>query len=223
MGERMGTVRVKICGLTNVEDALAAAEAGADLLGFVFYQPSPRNVRPEQAAEIMTAVRADAERRGAPPPRMTGLFVDAPLAVIEATRRLCDFDLIQMHGDEPPHLLEQLRPRAFKALRPTSLEEATIEAEWYADLGPAEGPQLLLDAFHPHLYGGAGQLGDWTLAAALTPRYRILLAGGLNPENVRQAVRQTHPWGVDVSSGVERTPGRKDHDKMRRFIAEARL
>ena len=96
------------------------------------------------------------------------------------------------------------------------------EAEWYADLGPPAGPQLLLDAYHPQLHGGTGQVGDWDIAAALAPRYRILLAGGLTPDNVRQAVRQVRPWGVDVSSGVEMAPGQKDHDKVRRFVTEAK-
>lgn len=212
--------QVKICGLTNLEDALVAAEAGADLLGFVFFAKSPRGVTPAQAAPIIQEVR-----RGLPggrPVQMVGLFVDAPLAEIQETIFACQLDLVQLHGGEPPHQLEQLAPRAFKALRPSSLDEAAAEAEWYADLGPPNGPQLLIDAFHPHLHGGSGRLADWTIAAALAPRYRILLAGGLTPANVRQALRQVRPWGVDVSSGVELRPGRKDAEKVRRFVGEVR-
>jgi phosphoribosylanthranilate isomerase len=209
--------KVKICGLTNLPDAQAAAEAGADMLGFIFYPPSPRFVEPAHAAAIIASLQPMAL-----PVRTVGLFVNAPLRAIQEALRLCHLDLVQLHGGEPPHLLETLQPQAFKALRPTSLDEAAAEAEWYADLGPPDGPQLLLDAYHPQLHGGTGQVGDWAIAAALAPRYRILLAGGLTPDNVRHAVRQVRPWGVDVSSGVEAAPGQKDRDKMRRFVAEAK-
>lgn len=212
--------RVKICGLTNLEDALVAIAAGADLLGFVFYAKSPRGVTAAQAAPIIQEIRRRPYGQGAV--QIVGLFVDAPLHEMQETILACQLDLVQLHGGEPPHRLEQLAPRAYKALRPTSLDEAAAEAEWYADLGPPAGPQLLLDAFHPQLYGGSGRLGDWALAAGLAPRYRILLAGGLTPDNVRQAVRQVRPWGVDVSSGVEAAPGRKDPEKVRRFVAEAK-
>ncbi|MGB4801935.1 MAG: phosphoribosylanthranilate isomerase [Anaerolineae bacterium] len=212
--------RVKICGLTNLEDALVAIAAGADLLGFVFYAKSPRGVTAAQAASIIQEIRRRPYGQGAV--QIVGLFVDAPLHEMQETILACQLDLVQLHGGEPPHWLEQLAPRAFKALRPTSLDEAAAEAEWYADLGPPAGPQLLLDAFHPQLYGGSGRLGDWALAAGLAPRYRILLAGGLTPDNVRQAVRQVRPWGVDVSSGVEAAPGHKDPEKVRRFVAEAK-
>jgi len=209
--------KVKICGLTSLADAQAAAEAGADMLGFIFYPRSPRFVEPAHAAAIIASIQ-----HMALPVSTVGLFVDAPLPAIQETLRLCRLDFVQLHGGEPPHLLEMLQPQAFKALRPTSLDEAAAEAEWYADLGPPDGPQLLLDAYHPQLHGGTGQVGDWAIAAALAPRYRILLAGGLTPDNVRQAVRQVRPWGVDVSSGVEAAPGQKDHDKVRRFVAEAK-
>lgn len=208
---------VKICGLTNLEDALAAADAGADLLGFIFYARSPRFIQPVQAAALIAQVRQRGHTAS-----MVGLFVDAPLHEIQETLRICRLDLVQLHGGEPPHWLEVLQPQAFKALRPTSLDEATAEAEWYADLGPADGPQLLLDTYHPQLHGGSGQVGDWAIAAALAPRYRILLAGGLTPDNVQQALRQVRPWGVDVSSGVEAAPGQKDHAKVRRFVAAAK-
>jgi len=209
--------KVKICGLTNLADAQAAADAGADMLGFIFYPPSPRFIEPAHVAAIIASLQ-----QMALPVRTVGLFVNAPLHAIQETLHRCRLDLVQLHGGEPPHLLEALQPQAFKALRPTSLDEAAAEAEWYADLGPPDGPQLLLDAYHPQLHGGTGQVGDWAIAAALAPRYRILLAGGLTPDNVRYAVRQVRPWGVDVSSGVEAAPGQKDHDKMRRFVAEAK-
>ena len=131
-------------------------------------------------------------------------------------------DLAQLHGGEPPVVLERLQGRAFKALRSTSLAEAEADAEWYADLGPSAGPDLLLDAYHPQAYGGTGQRADWDTAAALARRYRLLLAGGLTPANVAEAIARVQPWGVDVSSGVETEPGRKDHAAVRAFIAAAR-
>ena len=209
---------VKICGLTNAADATAAIAAGADLLGFVFYSKSPRFITPQRAAEIVSALpRVDATFR------TVGLFVNASLDEIQHARKISGVDLVQLHGDEPPHLLELLDGAAYKVLRPRSIDEAAADAEWYAELGPKSGPQLLLDTHHPNLFGGTGHVGDWSIAAALAPQYKILLAGGLTPDNVARAVRQVLPWGVDVSSGVEMAPGQKDHAKMQQFVREAKL
>ncbi|NOX62345.1 MAG: phosphoribosylanthranilate isomerase [Chloroflexi bacterium] len=204
--------RVKICGITTLRDAQVALDAGADMLGFICYPKSPRYIEPERIADILSQLRRPPDRRA------VGVFVNEDA---ERIRRLLDFtglDLAQLHGDEPPVTLERLEGRAFKALRPASLTEAEVEAEWCADLGPINGPDLLLDAHHPRLYGGTGQRGDWDMAAALAKRYRLLLAGGLTPANVAEAVARVRPWGVDVSSGVERSPGHKDHDALRAFI-----
>ncbi len=208
--------RVKVCGLTRLEDALAALDAGADLLGFNFYPSSPRAVAPARAAEIIAALPAEA--------RTVGVFVNADLATVRRVAAICRLDYIQLHGDEPPAFVEALSPRAFKALRPRSAAEAEAEAALYAPLGPmaADAPLLLVDAYRAGCYGGTGQKGDWALAAGLAARYRLLLAGGLTPENVAEAILQVRPWGVDVASGVESAPGIKDHDKMRRFIQEAK-
>jgi phosphoribosylanthranilate isomerase len=140
-------------------------------------------------------------------------------AILEQT----GIDYAQLHGGEPPAVLAQLASRAFKALRPSSSEEAILDAEWYGEFGPAEGPQLMIDAYDPAVYGGTGKKADWHTAAALAHLYpRLLLAGGLTPQNVAQAIRTVRPWGVDVSSGVEIEPGRKDHEAVRAFIARAK-
>lgn len=212
-------VYVKICGITNVEDAGVAVEAGADLLGFIFYPASPRYVAPGVVAEIVKALRAGSAARGV---RTVGVFVDTKPAEMRATLEATGLDLAQLSGGEPPHSLELLERRAFKGLRPGTWEEADADAEWYADLGPPDGPDLLLDTHRPGAFGGTGEVADWHIAAALAPRYRLLLAGGLTPDNVQAAIRQVRPWGVDVGSGVEATPGRKDHQKVRAFIHHAK-
>ncbi len=212
-------VRVKICGLTNWEDAWGAVEAGADLLGFVLYPRSPRYVAPEVVAEVVAGLRARPAARGV---RTVGVFVNTDPAEMADVLQRTGLDLAQLSGGEPPHSLERLHGRAFKALRPGSWAEAEADAEWYIGLGPAEGPDLLLDTYRPQSFGGTGEVGDWQIAAALAPRCRLLLAGGLTPTNVAAAIQQVHPWGVDVSSGVEATAGRKDHQKVWAFIQNAR-
>ena len=208
---------VKICGTTNLEDALAAVEAGADLLGFILYAKSPRYVAPAMVAEIVAGVRAAVPA----PPRFVGVFVNAPPDEVLAVLAQTGLDLAQLHGDEPAAALAALQGRGFKAVRPTGLDDALALAEAYAALGA--GPDLLIDAYAPHAYGGTGQRADWTAAAAVAQRVpHLLLAGGLTPENVAAAVEAVKPWGVDVASGVEASPGRKDHAKVRAFVAAAK-
>jgi phosphoribosylanthranilate isomerase len=134
----------------------------------------------------------------------------------------CGLDLAQLHGEETPELLAVLPGRAFKALRPRDAAEAANQADLFARFGPAGGPDLLVDAYHPALRGGGGKTGDWQLAAGLASQHRLLLAGGLTPDNVAAAIAQVHPWGVDVASGVEAMPGRKDHNRVRAFVAAAK-
>lgn len=229
-------VRVKICGLTNLEDARVAVRAGADLLGFIFHPASPRFVSPDVARDIVAALKVDAdtERRveghdpsnpqAMPASVLTcvGVFVDWPSQEVIETLAYCGLDLAQLHGEEKQYYLEAMAGRAFKALRPRTLVEAQAGAATYAALGPSKGPELLLDTYHPALRGGSGQVADWTVAAVLATQHRLLLAGGLTPNNVASAVGQVRPWGVDVSSGVEAEPGHKDHDKVRAFIAAAK-
>ncbi len=216
--------RVKICGLTNAEDALVAAEAGADLLGFIFYERSPRYVTPTQVCAIVAQVRSLGYRSpvtGHRSPILVGVFVNPSVAQVLETLEHCGLDLAQLHGEEEPEVLAALGGRAFKALRPATLAEAQTAAGRYASLGPMAGPNLLIDTYHPTLRGGSGQTGDWSLAADLAGRHRLLLAGGLTPDNVAAAIAQVRPWGVDVAGGVEAAPGRKDHHRLHAFIAAA--
>ncbi|MDY6851249.1 MAG: phosphoribosylanthranilate isomerase [Thermodesulfobacteriota bacterium] len=198
-------VRVKVCGITNLEDALAAVRLGADALGFVF-APSPRRVTPKQAKEIINKL---------PPLVCTvGVFVNSPVQEILKIKELCGLDRVQLHGDETPGQAGQLGRGVIKALsvRPGSAPPA--------DAYPSA--TLLLDTHVPGARGGTGQTFDWNLIKPLSRSRPIILAGGLNPKNVTQAVAGVKPYAVDVSSGVESIPGRKDHDKIARFIKRAK-
>ncbi len=208
-----GNIRIKICGLTNLEDAQVAVDAGADLLGFIFYEKSPRYVDPRTVADIVSAIRHVANA-----PLCVGVFVNAGPEQIAETLARCGLDLAQLHGEEDPATLAALAGRGFKALRPRTASEAEDAAVRFAPYSPPAGPDILLDAWHPSLRGGSGETGDWQLAAGLAGQYRVLLAGGLTPGNVADAIRQVAPWGVDVASGVEAAPGRKDHDRVRQFV-----
>ncbi|GAB4514553.1 MAG: phosphoribosylanthranilate isomerase [Anaerolineae bacterium] len=213
-------IRVKICGLTRLEDAWCAVEAGADFLGFICYPRSPRYLTPRDIRRIVAEVRA----RGAQTPAI-GVFVNASLMEVRQVMEAAGLDLVQLHGDEPPDWVAALGGRAFKAIRPPTLSEGITAWERYRPVTSTalEHPRLLVDAYHPDAYGGTGAIGDWTMAAELARRCdRLLLAGGLHPDNVAAAVAMVHPWGVDVSSGVESAPGRKDHGKIRAFIAAVR-
>ncbi len=196
--------RVKICGITRLEDALAAAGAGADALGFVFYPPSPRNIEVERAAEITAAL----------PPFVTtvALFVNADAGTIAEVVREARIDLLQFHGNECPDYCAQHGRPWIKAIRMKEGVDPEAEARRYA------GAQaLLLDAYRPGVPGGTGEAFDWDrIPSSLAPR--IVLAGGLTPENVAEAVRRVRPWAVDVSGGVEAAPGVKDADKIERFL-----
>lgn len=203
---------VKICGLRSAEHALVAADAGADLLGFIF-APSRRQIAPADVAGIALAVRA----RPAGGPQLVGVFVNETPERIRALAHECGLDAVQLSGDEPFGYADALRDLSLlKAIRFDGGDE---ERRWAA----AELPhvRLLVDAHVPGAYGGAGVVADWTHAAELARRRPILLAGGLDPANVPAAIEQVRPWGVDVSSGVE-TDGVKDSAKIRAFVAAAR-
>ena len=209
-------MKVKICGLTNLGDSLAAVDAGADLLGFNFYPPSPRYIDPEDCARIVRELRARGLRVVA-----VGVFVNASAADILKIMDTCRLDLAQLCGDEPRAVLAAVGPRAFKALRPAN---ATALRESLANYSPRPAPPAwLVDAHRAGQYGGTGQIAEWNLARGLARKAPILLAGGLNPTNVAQAVRQVQPWGVDVASGVETSPGIKDDAKMRAFVDAVRM
>ena len=196
--------RVKICGLTNLDDALAAAQAGADALGFVL-APSPRRVSPDQ-------VRAMVRRL---PPLVTtvGVFVDTPLEEVARLKTWCGLVWAQLHGREGQAEVEALAPRVIKVL---SVGRQTPDPQAYP------GAHLLLDTAVPGRTGGTGQTFDWSLAVDLARQRPVILAGGLNADNVAQAIAIVKPFAVDVSSGVEEEPGRKDHAQIRSFIARAK-
>jgi phosphoribosylanthranilate isomerase len=202
--------RVKICGLTSLEDALIAAEAGADLLGFIFYPPSPRYVTPGRARDIIGALR-----RAGCTARTVGVFVDEELARVREAVAYCGLDYAQLHGEEPPAYVAALGERAIKAVRVRS--EADV-----ARLEAYRAATYLLDAYHPTMPGGTGLTWDWELALTAKRFGPIILAGGLTPDNVAEAVRRVRPYGVDVSSGVESRPGCKDGAKVRQFVAAAK-
>ncbi len=209
-------IRVKICGITNLEDALVAARAGADFLGFVCYPRSPRYIPPEAAGRIIRALREAGE-----PVTTVGVFVNAAIEEIRRAMRVAGFDLAQLHGDEPPEFVRALGGRAYKGFRLRD-EEDVETALAYAHHSPT-APHLLIDAYHPHTYGGTGLTVPLSAARAIAARVpHLLLAGGLTPDNVLAVVEAVRPWGVDVSSGVERAPGKKDHEKVRAFITRCK-
>ncbi len=196
--------RVKICGIRTASAALAAAEAGADAVGFVFYPPSPRFVPPARAAELA--------RRLPPFVLRVGVFVNAPVEVVEDVAEQVGLDVVQLHGDEPPEVCARLRRRVIKAVRVDG-PEAVARAREY----PVAA--VLLDAHVPGLYGGTGRRFDWSLVRGLDKP--VILSGGLTPDNVGEAIRQARPYAVDASSGVE-TDGEKDPEKIAAFVRAVR-
>ena len=201
-------VRVKICGITNHDDAAAAVEFGSDAIGFVFFKGSPRHVTAEQAAAIICEL----------PPFVTtvGVFVDEPPELISSAISEAGIDVIQLHGEETPEACRFSR-RSIKAIRVKSIDSLEPLKD-FKDLVTA----FLLDAYAPDALGGTGQKFNWDIAVEAKQFGRIVLAGGLTPENVADAVRHVRPYGVDVSSGVELKKGRKDHKKMKLFIERAK-
>ena len=200
--------KVKICGVTNVADALAAAEAGADMIGLNFYEGSPRWVTPALAAEIARALPPFVLR--------VGVFVNPAEAQVLEVIAGCGLNLLQFHGDEPSDFCTQFGVMSVKALRVR--EAASLQA-----LADFHTEAFLLDAYAKTGLGGTGEKFNWDLAVAAQKYGKpIFLAGGLTPENVAEAVRQVRPFAVDVASGVESAPGKKDAAKVRAFIAAVR-
>ena len=210
-------IRVKICGITNLDDAQAAVAAGADLIGFVFYPPSPRYVTPETAREILAGLGAWRSQV-----RAVGVFVNELPGQVRTVMRAAGLDLAQLHGQESPAMVEQVGTCAYKALQARDLDTARRLVAHYHAIGSGRVPAVIADAPPAQLPGGNGMVADWTVAREIAATFPTLLAGGLMPENVRAAIATVRPWGVDVSSGVERAPGRKDHARMREFITQAR-
>jgi phosphoribosylanthranilate isomerase len=205
-------MKIKICGITNPEDADVAAKAGADALGFVMYRNSPRWVEPAVARAIIA---------GLPPfVSAVGVFVNEEAERVRALMDECGFALAQLHGDESALYCQDLGRPVLKALRLKDRGTVLALAEFQ---GRANVRGFLIDAFSDHAYGGTGQTVDWRLAQETVRSARVILAGGLNPRNVAEAVQAVRPYGVDVSSGVEKSPGKKDPDKVKAFIEAARL
>jgi phosphoribosylanthranilate isomerase len=198
---------VKICGISNPEDAFAACDCGAEALGFIFFEPSPRYLEPIEARKIIQTL----------PPGIAkvGVFVNPEISLVRNLREYCRLDFIQLSGDEPPDFCSQI---------PASILLKVISSH------PGEGPgnldlyrarAFLIDSREPGVFGGTGRLSNWGLAKAIGGRRSVVLAGGLNPENVEAAIAAVSPAAVDVSSGVEIYPGKKDLRKMRLFIERA--
>ncbi len=204
--------RVKICGITNVADALAACEAGADMLGLNFYPQSPRAVSIGKAADIRAQLPAHVQ--------VVGVFVNATATEVMQAIEAVRLDAVQLHGDEDRAVVSRLAAVApvFKALRVgADFSAATLE-------NYPEVSGFLFDAadIRPGQYGGTGRLSDWGVAQQAARSYKIILAGGLNAGNVAAAILQVRPYAVDVASGVESAPGAKDFEQVREFIREAR-
>jgi phosphoribosylanthranilate isomerase len=212
-------MKVKICGIRTFDDAMMVIEAGVDIIGFNFYPRSPRYISPGDCMRLVvrleTVLREEMSRV-----TMMGVFVNSEKDNIYAIFRDCHLDMIQLSGDELPEVLERLGERSFKVLRPTSLAEFLDAVEHYPRRTMAPG--WMIDTFRPGEYGGTGQTVDWELANQIARQAPILLAGGLNADNVAEAIHRVNPWGVDVASGVEVSPGVKDPRKVRDFIQAAR-
>lgn len=199
--------RVKICGITRPEDGIAAALAGADAIGLVFYDRSPRAIDAERARAICAALPAFVTK--------VGLFVNASHEFVDSMLAAVPLDLLQFHGDENADFCRSFARPYLKALRIKPGMDIAAAALAFAS---AQG--LLVDAWHDEQYGGTGATFDWSLLGTAVSSERLVLAGGLNPANVAQAITQVRPWAVDVSSGVESAPGIKDKGRIEQFISE---
>jgi len=202
------SVKVKICGITSVADGLAAAEAGADMLGLMFYERSPRHISFATAAEISRALSPFIVK--------VGVFVNPDEDTVMRAIGDCGVSLLQFHGEEPPEFCTQFGAMSMKAFRVRDAESLLALPNYPTD-------SYLLDAYSPDAHGGTGAKFNWDLAIEAKQHGKpIFLAGGLTPDNVGAAVRKVQPFGVDVSSGVESAPGQKDHAKVRAFIQAVR-
>ena len=202
-------MKIKICGITDRSDALEAASLGADILGFVFYPESKRHIEPYRAASIIRTLPASTGK--------AGVFVDEPADVVRETAVSCGLDVLQFHGSETSGYCGSFRQdyRVIKAFRIRSKK----------DLSPINGydaDYYLLDTYVSGSAGGTGVAFDWKILKDFEFLKPVILSGGLTPENVAAAIREVSPYGVDVSTGVEKSPGKKDHELMKRFIEEAR-
>ena len=200
-------IKVKICGITNKEDALYAAGCGADALGFIFYEKSPRYIEPDNAKTIIAAL----------PPFVTtvGVFVNKDFNDIRDITLLTGVTVVQLHGDESPSYCNLVEGKLIKAIRVKN--DSSIEG-----LKKYDVDAFLLDSFDKNSFGGSGLTFDWKLAEKAKQYGKIILAGGLTPDNVEEAVKKVAPYGVDVNSGVEKKPGIKNKNKVKEFIIRSK-
>ena len=203
MKERDTQVKVKICGMTNLKDVKVAVDGGVDAVGFIFYKKSPRSVTMQAVREIVLEL----------PPFVdsVGVFVNETAEQINKIADHCKLDRVQLHGDESPAFCKKIRRRVIKAIRVKDIQSLKKLSDYPVS-------SFLLDTFSEDQYGGTGKVFDWNLAYPAKKYGPIILAGGLTPNNVRQAIQRIRPYGVDVCSGVESQPGIKDHKKMKAFL-----
>jgi phosphoribosylanthranilate isomerase len=199
-------MQVKICGITNLADAQTAVAAGANYLGFIFYPKSPRSITPAKAEQIIIQLKR--------PVKKVGVFVNASRTAIEQTVLQCGLDIIQLHGEEPATLAKQLgSERVWKAFHITSTADIAQAAAY-----PAAA--IVVDTATADQRGGTGKTCDWQLAAQAAKKFTTILAGGIKPQNVLEAIETVKPFAIDVASGVEATPGIKDHKKIKELFEE---
>ena len=200
-------VKVKVCGMTNLKDTLLAVEEGSDAVGFIFYKKSPRSVTMKLVREIVLEL----------PPFVdtVGVFVDETADQINKIVDYCNLDMVQLHGDESPTFCKRMRRRVIKAFRVKDMQSVKKLTNFQVS-------GFILDTFSESLHGGTGKVFDWNLVLPAKKFGPIIMAGGLTPSNVRQAIQRVRPYGVDVCSGVESEPGIKDHKKIRFFLKNAK-
>lgn len=205
--------RIKVCGMTDMAEASGVVAAGVDALGFIFVEASPRNIVPEKAREIVASL----------PPFVdaVGVFVDQELDVVNDIAKYCGLTMVQLHGSESPQYCEAVNTRVVKtfSIRP---DGKVSETDPFYDPYLESVSGVLLDTFHEKVAGGTGQTFDWELIQKCRPAVPLILAGGLTPDNVADAIRQVSPFAVDVNSGVEISPGVKDIDAVERLVASVR-
>tara|TARA_B100001245_G_scaffold28966_1_gene18751 strand:+ start:413 stop:1051 length:639 start_codon:yes stop_codon:yes gene_type:complete len=201
--DRDTQVKVKICGMTNLKDVKVAVDGGVDAVGFIFYKKSPRSVTMQAVREIVLEL----------PPFVdsVGVFVNETAEQINKISDHCKLDRVQLHGDESPAFCKKIRRRVIKVIRVKDIQSLKKLSDYPVS-------SFLLDTFSEDQYGGTGKVFDWNLAYSAKKYGPIILAGGLTPINVRQAIQRIQPYGVDVCSGVESQPGIKDHKKMQAFL-----
>ena len=202
--------KIKICGLTNLEDALKAEELGADFLGFIFFKESPRCIKPDKAKEIVAGLRGNSEK--------VGLFLDQDIQEVKDIARLSRLDILQLHGNEEPAYVAELK-KEFKVIKTFRLKKGFD----FNDLGMYNVTDFyLFDTFKKGMFGGTGVVFDWGFLEGKSFNKPIFLAGGLKPSNVKKAIERVKPYAVDVASGVESSPGKKNHKLLEEFINAAK-